>query len=290
MLGQNSYWIVNKAIVKEVGHEAAVLLSDLVDKYCYNQDKNQLIQKDGDLWFYATVDTIEESTYLSEKIQYKCINLLVKHGLIKKVVTGLPAKRHFALCENKILHLLGYSSDLSAELDQTKGRTIKNKYIKNKDKEENKEIYKENFQSQFEEEKKIEVIKPNPKTKPKTIDRHLDKIEEILSHLNSEKNPEKKAARGFTATKNTKMLLNAILDESHNSIGLIKEIITYKAKQWLNSDYEAFLRPQTLFGGKFDSYANETELWIKKGRPEKTKKEEGRTIMDRFSDEQFKYE
>jgi uncharacterized phage protein (TIGR02220 family) len=37
-----------------------------------------------------------------------------------------------------------------------------------------------------------------------------------------------------------------------------KYVIDIKANHWLNSDMEKYLRPETLFGNKFDGYLNET--------------------------------
>ena len=34
-------------------------------------------------------------------------------------------------------------------------------------------------------------------------------------------------------------------------------MIDVKCDQWLNTDYQKFLRPETLFGTKFEGYLNE---------------------------------
>ena len=36
-----------------------------------------------------------------------------------------------------------------------------------------------------------------------------------------------------------------------------KKVIDSKSKEWLNTDFEKYLRPATLFGSKFESYLNE---------------------------------
>jgi hypothetical protein len=34
------------------------------------------------------------------------------------------------------------------------------------------------------------------------------------------------------------------------------KVIDLKAKEWMNTDFDRYLRPQTLFGNKFESYLN----------------------------------
>lgn len=61
-----------------------------------------------------------------------------------------------------------------------------------------------------------------------------------------------------TSTKKTQSLIN-----SREREGFILEdfyrVIDNKAKQWLNTDMEQYLRPETLFGTKFESYLNQSE-------------------------------
>lgn len=61
-----------------------------------------------------------------------------------------------------------------------------------------------------------------------------------------------------TSTKKTQSLIN-----SREREGFILEdfyrVIDNKTKQWLNTDMEQYLRPETLFGTKFESYLNQSE-------------------------------
>ena len=51
---------------------------------------------DGD-WFYSTVEDLEESTALTARQQRRCIDTLIKSGLIQCKVQGMPAKRYFCI-------------------------------------------------------------------------------------------------------------------------------------------------------------------------------------------------
>jgi len=37
-------------------------------------------------------------------------------------------------------------------------------------------------------------------------------------------------------------------------------VIDIKVDEWINSDMEKFIRPETLFGGKFESYLNQKSI------------------------------
>jgi len=96
-------------------------------------------------------------------------------------------------------------------------------------------------------EKKSKVIE---KDEVKTSE--MDNISEIIRHLNSStgKNYSPKT-RGSVSKLNT--LLKAY------KIDQIKKVITFKCTEWLGGDFEKFLRPETLFGNKFEGYLQDAE-------------------------------
>lgn len=56
----------------------------------------------------------------------------------------------------------------------------------------------------------------------------------------------------------TKSLINARLNEKFTEKDF-ETVINKKSEQWLKTDMEKYLRPETLFGTKFESYLNEKE-------------------------------
>jgi uncharacterized phage protein (TIGR02220 family) len=103
-------------------------------------------------------------------------------------------------------------------------------------------------------EKKIR----QPQVKPKTND---ELIEKIINFLND--------CTGKSFKTNSKIAIiniNARLSDGYVLDDFIK-VISVKATKWLNTKYEDYLTPNTLFGNKFESYLNEN---INK---EKTKQE-----------------
>lgn len=66
-----------------------------------------------------------------------------------------------------------------------------------------------------------------------------------------------KAGTKFKAsTEKTKTLISSRLNEGF-TIDDFKRVIDIKVKEWIGSEWEKFLRPETLFGNKFESYLNQ---------------------------------
>lgn len=101
----------------------------------------------------------------------------------------------------------------------------------------------------------------------KTIDEPVDetsKIKNINKVLNKDsiyyrvvEYLNKKALKNFKSTTNkTKSLITARLNEGFVEEDFYK-VIDIKSSAWLKTDMEKYLRPETLFSNKFESYLNE---------------------------------
>ena len=73
----------------------------------------------------------------------------------------------------------------------------------------------------------------------------------VIDYLNITANTNYK-----TSTKNTQSYINARISEGF-TVEDFKKVIDSKSKEWLNTDFEKYLRPATLFGTKFENYLNE---------------------------------
>ena len=76
-------------------------------------------------------------------------------------------------------------------------------------------------------------------------------VEEIISYLN-----EKAGTNYKSTTKKTISLIKARFNEGFN-IDDFKTVIDKKINSWAGTEWEKFIRPETLFGTKFESYLNE---------------------------------
>lgn len=108
-------------------------------------------------------------------------------------------------------------------------------------------------------EKPVKVkVQRQPQVKPITND---DLIVEIIDFLNE------CTGKSYKATSKVATInINARLKEGYTKDDFIK-VISVKATKWLNTKFEDYLTPNTLFGNKFESYLNENI------KVEKTKQE-----------------
>ena len=73
----------------------------------------------------------------------------------------------------------------------------------------------------------------------------------VIDYLNKKANTNYRPT-----TKNTQSFINARVKEGY-TVEDFKKVIDSKSKEWLNTDFEKYLRPVTLFGSKFENYLNE---------------------------------
>lgn len=90
-----------------------------------------------------------------------------------------------------------------------------------------------------------------PEPRPTEHQDKPDDIKEIIDHLNT-----RLGTHYRPTTQATRKLLKARLKEGF-TVEEIKLVIDKKATEWLgNATMEQYLRPETLFGNKFESYLN----------------------------------
>lgn len=78
-------------------------------------------------------------------------------------------------------------------------------------------------------------------------------VSEIVDYLNLKANTSYRAS-----TDKTKRLVNARFNEGW-TIDDFKTVIDFKVKEWANTSMAMYLRPETLFGTKFESYLNQSK-------------------------------
>lgn len=97
----------------------------------------------------------------------------------------------------------------------------------------------------------IDRVRERDKDRNKDRDRDT---ENIISFLNSTTGSKYKVS-----TDKTRRLIAARLAEGF-TVDDFKAVITKKAKEWQNTDMAQYLRPETLFGTKFEGYLNQPEV------------------------------
>ena len=76
-------------------------------------------------------------------------------------------------------------------------------------------------------------------------------VKQIINHLNERANTKYRAT-----SKNTKDKIKARLNEGYSLDDFIV-VIDKKTDEWLSTNMQVYLRPETLFGTKFESYLNQ---------------------------------
>lgn len=82
-------------------------------------------------------------------------------------------------------------------------------------------------------------------------------------------------------TKKTIDCINARLNDGYG-IDDFKKVIDIKSKEWLNTDMQQYLRPETLFGNKFEGYLNQKVIKFKSNNDNRPdyKKAQDKQIAD----------
>lgn len=121
------------------------------------------------------------------------------------------------------------TTPISPQVVSQETNTIYNNNI-NTNNNNNKEIYKESYDCDL-------------------YVNHL--TEAVIEYLND------KTERSFKPNNSkTRSLIKARLRDGYKEHHFI-EVIDTKCNEWLNTDMEIYLRPETLFGTKFENYVNQ---------------------------------
>lgn len=105
---------------------------------------------------------------------------------------------------------------------------------------------KENFNTPIKEN-----FKDNNINKNNTSLNNILYIGQVIDYLN-----EKTGSNYRASSKANQRHIQARLNEGY-TIDDFKKVIDNKCASWQGTEYEQYLRPETLFGAKFESYLNE---------------------------------
>lgn len=218
LLANDNYIIANKTIAKEFGLDEAILLGELASEYRYWEKRGELT--DG--YFYSTIENVKDNTTLSDKRQRSALTALKAAGIVEVKLKGLPAKRYIKIHAEQLLpFMLGN--------DCQKG------------------------DSSF--AKTEELVPPNAPANNNKLNNNKNSNNKelyilIVSYLNAV------AGTSYRPTsKATQSHINARLAEGY-TVEDFYTVIDKKCAEWKGTDMEKYLRPETLFGSKFENYLN----------------------------------
>lgn len=121
----------------------------------------------------------------------------------------------------------------------------------------------------------------NTNTNKELNNKCIDVLSEIVNYLN-----EKAKTSYKETTESTKRHILARLHDGF-TLDNIKSVIDKKVKEWKDTEFEKYIRPETLFGSKFESYLNAKENTNVGGKPRvgrEYKKEELNCLFDNINE------
>lgn len=125
-----------------------------------------------------------------------------------------------------------------------------------KTKENQKEIKTKSNENQKENENKTHqdvnvIVNVNDNVDVNVKKISLEEIKGIIEYLNIKSNSHYKYS-----TEKTQTLIKARIKDGF-TLDDFKIVIDKKCEEWLGTDFEKFLRPETLFSNKFEGYLNQ---------------------------------
>lgn len=239
----------------------SLILRVLADIYSSNGKKIEYKIMNNDKYMWISYGYLFEQIPVigSERTLVRKIDNLIEKGMLKKeLVTskkGIKGRFLYISFGEKYFELTEYSNNTKEE-------------IKAKETEERKDET-ENTKCQIDTDQMTKCHEPNDKltshqmTKCHNKDSSIDNTSInnnilnniyslVIGYLNEKTERTGKDRYSSTSTK-TKTLIKSRLKEKYE-LEDFKTVIDKKCKEWLGTDMEKYLRPETLFGNKFESY------------------------------------
>ncbi len=207
-------------MAEKVGIESAILYQNIL----FWVDKNEANNKNFINGYYWTYNSYEAWQKL---FPYMKLNT-IKNALRKLKEAGLIVVKKGLNESNKWDKTNYYRPLKSCSIDSQKNTPSEAN-------ENNDEYYTDNKQ---------QIINTDTKK--------IDEVKEAITYLNE------KANKSFNYKANAnKKLINAILNQGY-TLDDIKKVIDLSIKEWIGTEFEKYIRPSTLFNGKFDERLNRT--------------------------------
>lgn len=131
-LSANSYFTVNKAIARELSLGAAVLISELIYRHDFFEQRGHLTEEGA---FFATSSDLSEACCMNRRPFDTAIRELKKAGFINTEKIGMPAKTHYMINDDEIERFLSASKQVCAKRTNKVVQNVqtnnKNKLIRN---------------------------------------------------------------------------------------------------------------------------------------------------------------
>ena len=268
VLSGHGFIMTSRPLAWAVGLKASVLLGELCSRQA---------QHGADFW--ATNEQLINPTTLSERELRGASRRLVESGFIKVDKKGLPARNHYTVNVDALVEF--FSEDVeSCDLDNCVDDDSSDDKSSRNDSDQslqNAATIGHETQAHIKNESNNETIRTNKHIvrKPASAqrpapsrpwnDEEVAKVADVVQALN-----EETGSHYRPTSKATMRHVLARLREGF-TVDDCKEVIRKKSEEWGGTDMAKYLRPETLFGPKFEGYLNAPEDPKAKERAEKAK-------------------
>lgn len=100
LLSNTSYWRLSKVLVKTLGLTKAFALTDLIDKFEFHRNNNQLVE---DKWFFYRREDMAENWGLQFDAQRRVLKELESLNLISYEKRGpMPQKNYYSINQSEV--------------------------------------------------------------------------------------------------------------------------------------------------------------------------------------------
>ena len=233
----------------------SLILRVLADIYSSNGKKIEykIINNDKYMWIsygylFEQIPILGSERTLVRKID----NLIAKKMLKKELVTskkGIKGRFLYISFGEKYFELTEYSNNTKEE---TKTKETEEK--KDEAKTSNDKTTPEDTKCQNDTNQMTNCHNKDSSIDNSSINNNIlnNIYSSVIDYLNEKTERTGKEKYSSTSTK-TQKLIKARLREKYE-LEDFKTVIDKKCKEWLGTDMEKYLRPETLFGNKFESY------------------------------------
>ncbi|SDP83038.1 conserved phage C-terminal domain-containing protein [Clostridium gasigenes] len=205
----------------------------------------------------GVIKALKTKGYINIKMIYKNDNKTVERRIIKVNEDKFEGKAKVENIE------MGQAPLINEICEENKSLNINLQDIKITTKETSVEVIEHNEIN--DSDKAVEENKQNSfsneEAKASNYDRNSGSEKPLYHYVIEYLNMRCGTNYKVTTVKNQK-LINARIKEGYG-LKDFQNIISAKANEWLDSNMEKYLRPETLFGTKFEGYVNEFNMNMK---------------------------
>lgn len=239
--------IIIPSLAVKIGLKESIVLQQI---HYWLQSSSHVF--DGQTWIYNTYEEwLEQFPFWSKTTLKRTVYSLESKGLIVSSNWNKRKndKTKWYTIDYQLLEELEQQDEPSEEQSDVSERNVE---------EVNLDLFADQIGTLDVPERNAEdtiLNSPLPESTSETTTENTNPIVDIVDYLNAKTNANYKST-----TKKTKQLIKARLKEGF-TLEDFKRVIDLKTEKWLpDPQMNQFLRPETLFGNKFESYLNQKPI------------------------------